>query len=292
MSKEENKTKEKLFNKEQSFLGKKTESPNSFINLFEISNISNNECKILQNKNNLIKCSKCTNNFCFECIQQITHKNVNKLKENEFICTNCLNIEEKKKNEEMPCRICYICRKRFQEKNLIIYNVNQEQNNEFKIIFLNKNLSLDEKEEDLINNENLNSTIQLCKICFYQNKDIIENILGTKNHKNEKSQNTVDKEKLEDKGKNSNLNNLNITNENNLNINLKENKIELMNDNIVQKKEIQKEEVNTNEYNNKEKIINIKNEDEIKNNIFIDNINKLDFQNIIGNNLLLKNLNN
>ena len=141
MSKDKNKSKGKLSDKEQAFLGKKTDSPSSFLNLFETSMSSNNiKCKMCQNKNNLNKCSKCSNYFCFECIKQITHMNLNKLKENEFICNNCLNIEIKHKNLEMPCRMCYICGKKFHEKNLMIYHVNQEQKNEFKNIFLNKNL--------------------------------------------------------------------------------------------------------------------------------------------------------
>ena len=297
MSIEKNKPKEKIYEKEQILLGKKTESQNFVNNILDDNNPHENKCKICGNNNNLIQCLKCLNYICKDCIKQISHININKLKENEFICSNCQNNDILKKKRKESGSTCYICGIKYDDKNISNIDINSEEKNNIKNDFLNKGISLAEKEEDLINENNLNWSIKICSNC--QNNELIGKILDKKKLPKKHIKNNIIDELSniisKDKGETNIFNILDIKSENS-------------SDNINESKEKEKEkekqinekeiiEINEqNEQNKKNIQINITNED--KNNINnINNINescenpKLDLQNIIGSNLFIKDLN-
>ena len=162
MSIEKNKPKEKVYEKEQNLLGKKTESQNSINSLLENNNFNEKNCKICKNNNNLIQCSDCSKYYCKECVKQISRININKL-ENEFICSNCQSNDfSKKKRKDSSSSICYICHNKYDEKNISTISINSEEKNNIKNDFLNKGISLAEKDEDLTNDNNLNWPIKIC----------------------------------------------------------------------------------------------------------------------------------
>ena len=172
MSKDNIYEKDQLPEKENKFLGKKTESSTSFNNI--ISNPkSESKCKICSNKNDLIKCVKCLSYYCKDCLKHIANINLNKLKEQEYICTNCqINVSD---------LICFICHNQYEQKNLISYSVDEEQKKKFKNELLNKGLPLVEKE----GNNNFNSTIKICNNCFIKYDEIIKKVLTKKIEKEE-----------------------------------------------------------------------------------------------------------
>ena len=285
MSNELNIKKDKSSDKGQTFLGKKTESSNISLN----TNLPIDNCRICENKNNLIKCSKCGNNYCKECIKQINRININKIKENEFICSNCLKIEIiDKKNKESHRTICYLCGNKYEEKNLTNYNVSKEQKNDL----LNKGLSLEEKEDDIINYKNLNY-FKICNNCLIENNEIIGNILNKKSEtKKPNNGNIIDELTSiisKDKGETNIFNILDIKSENSSENNTKDKKSKGKDlfDTIVVKK--QDKEINREKEEISQDNKNIKHEDSQK--IKEENINKFDLQNLIGNDLFLKNLN-
>ena len=294
MSIEKNKPKEKIYEKEQILLGKKTESQNFVNNLLDNNNPHENKCKICGNNNNLIQCLKCSNYYCKESIKQIGHININKLKENEFICPNCQNNDIlKKKRKESSGSTCYICGIKYDDKNISNIDINSEEKNSIKNDFLNKGISLVEKEEDLINENNINWSIKICNNC--QNNELIGKILDKKKLPKKHIKNNIIDELAniisKDKGETNIFNILDIKSENSSD-NINENKEK---EKQINEKEIM--EINDQNEQKKKKIqINITNEDKNnKNNI--NNINescenqKLDLQNIIENNLFIKDLN-
>ena len=288
MSNELNKSKDKSasLDKVPNFLGKKTESSNIFLNV----NIPINKCIFCENKNSLIKCSKCGKYYCKECIKQLIHIKINKIKENEFMCSNC-SVKENtcKKSKEAQNAICFLCGNKFQEKNSANYSFNKGQKHDL----LNKGLSLDEKEDNEINSQKM-SSFKICNNCLFENNKI-GNILSKKNEaKKTNNGNIIDeltsiisKDKgetnifniLEAKSENSSDNNINN------NIKDKKNKGKDLFDTIIVKKKEKEKEINLEkEQNNKNNIDNIKNNEE--------NLNKLEFQSILGKDLFLKNFNN
>ena len=325
MSIEKNKTKEKTSEKQQIILGKKTEFPNSVNDLLEYNISNENKCKICGNKNYLIQCSKCSKYYCKDCIKQITRLNINKLKENDYICSNCQNDDIlKKKRKESFSSICYICGNKCDEKNISNININSEEINNNKNNFLNKGIPLSEKEDDLINannTNNLNWSIKICNNCQIQNNELIGKNIDKKKQLKKSSNNIIDELTNimnKDKEETNIFNILDTKSENssdnNININKSKGK-ELFDTFVMKKTEKEIKEIKENNENNEKEVveindkkeqkkniqINIKNDEKkninnINNNINnisenIENQNKLDLQNIIGNNLIIKDLN-
>ena len=278
MSKENILEKDKLPEKEHKFLGKKTESSISFNNIINISK-QENKCKICSNKNDLIKCVKCLNFYCKDCLKHITNININKIKENEYVCSNCqINISD---------LICFICSNQYEQKNLIPYSIDQEQKKKFKSELLNKGLPLVETE---IENKNINSTIKICNNCFIKYDEIINKILNKKIEKEEQK-------KQRDNNIFDQLTNLISKGNGDTNI---DNKSENSDENSKEQKIKPKELIDAitqKEINNKEIQINISNEDNPNlNNVNIDNDmienkNNFDIQKMLANNLFLRDLN-
>ena len=278
MSKDNIYQKDKLTQKENQFLGKKTESSTSFSNIIDNPKFES-KCKICSNKNDLIKCVKCLSDYCKDCVKHITNINLNKLKEQEYICSNCqINVSD---------LICFICRNQYEQKNLITYSVDQEQKKKFKNELLNKGLPLVEAEEE---NNNFNSNIKICNNCFIKYDEIIKKILNRKIEKEEQK-------KQRDSNIFDQLTNLISKGNGEANI---ENKSENSDENSKEQKIKSKEQIDTigqKEINNKEIQINIPNEDNpnlnsanIDNNI-IENNNNFDIQKMLTNNLFLRDLN-
>ena len=184
--------KEKSFESNKCFLGIKTESLNSR-NKSEDPDSFSKICKICGiSKTELFKCSKCSFHFCNECIKQTNETNLNKLKNIEYICSNCQNIEKQnKRNKESFSIECYICRNKHNEKNIVCYNVDQDQKTDFQKYFFNNEISLCE-EEDLINQNDIKWAIKLCNKCIKENKEIIGNIFTKNTKKENKNNNNVE----------------------------------------------------------------------------------------------------
>ena len=278
MSKDNIYEKDKMPEKEQKFLGKKTESSTSFNNIIN-SPKSESKCKICSNNNDLIKCGKCLSYYCKDCLKHITNINLNKLKDQEYICSNCqINVSD---------LICFICRNQYEQKSLIAYTVDQEKKKKFKNELLNKGLPLIETEEE---NNNFNSTIKICNNCFIKYDELIKKILNNKMEKEEQK-------KQRDSNIFDQLTNLISKGNGNTNI---DNKSENSDENSKEQKINPKDQLDTviqKEITNKEIQINISNEDNpnlnsanIDNNI-IEDKNNFDIQKMLTNNLFLRDLN-
>ena len=288
MSSELDKSKNKLSGKDQTFIGKKTESSNFSIKI----KIPLNNCKICENKNNLFKCSKCGYFYCNDCIKQLNRKNISKIKESEFICSNCSNNEIiNKKNKESQNTICYLCGNKFEEKNLTNYKDGEGQRNDL----LSKGLSLDEKEDEIkIKSQKLNS-FKICNNSLFDNNEILGNI-SNKKYEIKKANNSNIIDELtsiisKDKGETNIFNILDNKSDNSSDNNIKDKKGKGKDlfDTIIVKKKEKKKEVNQEKEQNKYNIDKVDKNDNSKNNE--ENINKNEFQNILGNDLFLKNLN-
>lgn len=279
MSKDNIFEKDKLSEKEHKLLGKKTESSTSFNNILINSPKSDSKCKICSNKNDLIKCVKCLSFYCRDCLKHITNINLNKLKEQEYICSNCqINVSD---------LICFICSNQYEQKNLIAYSVDQDQKRKFKNELLNKGLPLNEVEEE---NKNCSSTIKICNNCFIKYDEIIKKTLNKKIEKE-------DQKKQRDNNIFDQLTNLISKGNGDPNI---DNKSENSDENSKEQNIKPKEQLDTiaqKEINNKEIQINISNEENPNlnnvniNNNSIENNNNFDIQQMLTNNLFLKDLN-
>ena len=302
MSIEKNFEKENVSKKDQQFLGKKTESSNSFNNIIDNSKLNINHCKICSSKDDLIKCSKCSSYYCRECLKQIAGIKPNKLKDNEYICPNC--------QSNVSNLICYICGNQYEEKNLFSYNANQEQKKLLKSELLNKGLSLAESEEDLLKNKNNNTFVIICNNCNIKYKDIIQRYLSKNKEKEEfKKQrdsniideltNIISKEKgetnifniLDNKSESGEDNNNNINKEEDQE--QKDKNKDLFDTFIINKKENEIKEINQpKEQNNKDIQKNIKTEENANTNLTnIESKNKFDLQKMLGNNFFLREIN-
>ena len=174
-----------LFNKEISnnsniFLGKKIESQE--------------KCKLCHKKDNLIKCFKCFNYYCQECLNNEFKVSKMEIKFEKFICKNCLNLLNKNKDINK----CFICNKSIEGNNFICFNANNEQKiklkNEINKINDNKEISLLEEENSNINKEkNLNKKelIKICSECNINHEELIGKILLNKQDKNEMIQKNI-----------------------------------------------------------------------------------------------------
>ena len=288
MSKELDKSKDKLSDKDQTFIGKKTESSNFSIKI----KIPLNNCKICENKNNLFKCSKCGYFYCKDCIKQLNRINISKIKVSEFICSSCSNSEIiNKKNKESQNTICYLFGNKIEEKNLTNYNTGEGERNDL----LNKGLSLDEKEDEInINSQKLNS-FKVCNNGLFENNEILGNI-SNKKYEIKKTNNSNIIDELtslisKDKGETNIFNILDNKSDNSSENNMKEKKGKGKDlfDTIIVKKKEKKKEVNQEKEQIKDNIDKTNKIDNSKNNE--ENMNKNEFQNILGNDLFLKNLN-
>ena len=288
MSKELDKSKDKLSDKDQTFIGKKTESSNFSIKI----KIPLNNCKICENKNNLFKCSKCGYFYCKDCIKQLNRINISKIKESEFICSSCSNSEIiNKKNKESQNTICYLFGNKIEEKNLTNYNTGEGERNDL----LNKGLSLDEKEDEInINSQKLNS-FKVCNNGLFENNEILGNI-SNKKYEIKKTNNSNIIDELtslisKDKGETNIFNILDNKSDNSSENNMKEKKGKGKDlfDTIIVKKKEKKKGVNQEKEQINNNIDKTGKNDNSKNNE--ENMNKNEFQNILGNDLFLKNLN-
>ena len=255
-----------------SFIGKKNKSSNSFNTSLDVLKSKNDShiCKNCQNQDYMRKCQKCSNYYCNKCNEQIFYFPKNKKKENEYICHNCCNNEIIKKKSENLKKSCFICDEYINEKNNYKYLVNQTQKINFKNELNNKGINIEEKEDDLINN-NIFSIISICNKCHSTYSELIEEIL---------SQN------YEDKIKNEQLENNNIIDEiTNIISHKKKNNLNLNN--------LNKEKYyNPNKNAIQQKINLIQKNEEIKSKLNNSNVNKNFIQNTNDNKLFLNAINN
>ena len=276
------------------FLGKKTELTNNLNDLLE-----SNKCKLCGISKDLIKCKKCSYNFCKDCIKQKNHTFPNKMRENELICQTCQNIDNNKKQNNNFV-ICDICGNKFIEKKNVSSDANQEQKNNFKND-LNKGISLSEKEEDIINRDKISFPLKLCNNCLIENNEII----GKTGHKKSESKNQNNNNIIDilmnaiskEKGETNIFNILDSKSENssdNIEKEHKSKKKENNNENEIRNEDQEKD--NTNIKINKDIKLDLnfeekQNLDNIKKNIENENINNIQFPNILGNKMLLNDYN-
>ena len=286
MSFEKNKEEEKS-NKDQIFLGKKKESPIPYENLLNSENAILNQCN---------QCKICGNNSSKpynskESIKQINFKNLNNIKENENICPDCQNNEMIKKKElENSNIICYICGNKFPEKNIVYYNANKEQKNIFKNEFLNKNLTLDENEDNSQLTPKLCYIIKICNTCTNNNNEIIDKIFNKKLENEPIKQTNTNNNIIDEltnlismeKGETNIFNILDSKSDNSADDNIKLNKNkskDLFDTFVINKKEnenIKKKQKQINIQNNNKKDDNLNIGNENNNNLFLKNINDND----------------
>ena len=243
----------KLLQNPTIFLGKKSE-------IIE-------KCKSCRKNINLIKCIKCSNYFCFDCIKNIFKLTLSGIKSEQFICPNC----EKKCEDNNKLNNCFICKKLLNENNCTCFNVNKEQIIEFKneINELNKDktISLIEEENNTIENKNLSqkNIIKICHKCTTNYEYLIGKYFLLKKEKEENSkQNILDELTniiMKEKG-NENINIFDILenksekSEDSLNdnkLNIKKKTKDLFESMIVEKKEKTNFEIKKKEEINKDK---------------------------------------
>ena len=183
------------------FLGKKQEPPKILDNTLEKFDLNNSHCKLCSNNINLIKCIKCLNHFCQECLNNKLNINYNEIKTENFICKEC-NINNENKNN---IKKCSLCEKEFPEINLIVYNITKEQeiNIKNKINEINNinNISLIEEKEENNDQKNLNMkvVIKICNECNIIYKNIIDKYLVLKEkEKEEVEEDDIQKKKLDE----------------------------------------------------------------------------------------------
>ena len=288
--------KEKSSVKNLIFLGKKTESSSNFNNLFE-----SNKCEICGISKNLFKCQKCPYNYCKECIKKTNNIDFIKSKENEFICQSCQNPENNKKRDDIFIT-CDICGNKFIENNIVNYDVNQEQKNIIRNDYINKEISLSEKEYNLSEHK-LFLPLKICNNCLGENGEITDKITHKKNEQKKQNNNNIidilmnaiSKEKEE-----TNIFNiLDSKSENSSENNEKKSKSKIKE---IDEKNMENEEQEKNNIKVKDKKeikLDIKCEEKQNINNFknnIENSKNFQFENIFGNNILndnnLNNINN
>ena len=165
MSLNENISNEKVLYNSNIFLGKKIEN--------------NEKCKLCNKKENLMKCIKCSNYNCNDCLNSIFKTYFEEINSEKYLCQNCL----KKNDVDININKCFICNKSIKESNSIGFNVNKEQKNKLKNelnkIPDKKELSLlEEEDEDNAKNEEKNknqkSLIKICNECNTKYEELIE----------------------------------------------------------------------------------------------------------------------
>ena len=153
------------------------------------------KCKSCHKNINLIKCVKCLNYYCKDCIKNIFKINLSGINNEKYICPAC----EKKIEENNNLNKCLICKKPLSENNFTCFNVTKEQIIELKneIDGLNKNkiISLIEEENDNSDYKNLSqkNLVKICHKCSSNYENLIGKYFLIKKEKEENNkQNIID----------------------------------------------------------------------------------------------------
>ena len=162
---------EKKLSNSNIFLGKKLES--------------SEKCKLCHKKENLIKCIKCLNYYCYDCLSNVYKISLVEIKKEKYLCNNCAkkNEESKKANE------CFICKRSLNGINFTCFNITKEQQiklkEEIKEIVNKKEMSLSEEESIKNEEKNLNQKIliKICKECNLIYEQILVKCLLIKKEK-------------------------------------------------------------------------------------------------------------
>ena len=164
--KEEKEGKEKYSKKLFSLLGKKTE-PSTFNHLKIKEFPIQNKCQFFKNKNDLLHGVKYCSCYYIHCIKKIYHYKDENIMENKYICKKFFkkeNPETKKQNiENINSLICESFKK---GRNKHKYLINDNQKKIFKNQLYKSCIFLDEKDENLQNEENKLSIINIYNKCF------------------------------------------------------------------------------------------------------------------------------
>ena len=153
-------------------------------------------CKFCQKKDNidLVKCVKCLDYYCKECLKNIFGITFKQKKLEEYTCPYC----EKKIEENKNKNKCFICKKSFDENNFTYFNVTPEQKNNLKneinYIINKKEISLEEEEDlNVENNEIMeNNSIIICKECNSNYENSIKKFILLKTEKTDKKETNTD----------------------------------------------------------------------------------------------------
>ena len=169
------------------------------INIFLGKKIENIEkCKLCNKTDALIKCIKCLNYFCKECLNNIFGKSLNEIKSDEYTCSIC----QKNKEKENNINKCFICNKLIKDTNFTCFNVSKEQTIKLKneINELNNNIIINISEEEE-KNEEINikqkNVIKICNGCNSNYDDLIAKCFLLKKEKEEKKQKNIIEELTE-----------------------------------------------------------------------------------------------
>ena len=169
------------------------------INIFLGKKLENIEkCKLCNKSDALIKCIKCLNYYCKDCLSNIFGKSLNEIKSDEYTCSVC---QKNKENNITPNK-CFICNKLIKDTNFTYFNVNKEQaiklKNEINELNSNIIINLSEEEEK---NEDINikqkDVIKICNECNSNYDDLIAKCFLLKKEKEEKKQKNIIEELTE-----------------------------------------------------------------------------------------------
>ena len=165
------------------FLGKKTENTE--------------KCKLCTKNVVLIKCNKCLNYYCKECLVNIFGITLNEIKSDEYFCPIC----QKNKKNNKNLNKCFICNKILKEATFTCYNVNKEQIATLKneINELNNNIIINLSEEEDKKKEDINkkNIIKICNECNSNYEDLIAKCFLLNKEKEEIKQKNIIEELTE-----------------------------------------------------------------------------------------------
>ena len=151
------------------------------------------KCKSCRKNVNLIKCVKCSNYYCIDCIKNIFKLTLSGIKSEQFICPTC----EIKCEDNNKLNNCFICKKLLNENNFTCFYVTKEQiikiNNELNELNKDKTISLIEEENNNIENKNLSqkSMIKVCNKCTTNYEYLIGKYFLLKNEKEENNKQNI-----------------------------------------------------------------------------------------------------
>ena len=149
------------------------------------------KCLFCKKKKYLIRCIKCSKECCFDCIKELYYNEDYNFVEKEYVCIDCKNEDEPNKNLENI--VCFLCGADIKEKNKHNYLVNEKQKLEFKNKSYNRSMLLDEKKENM--NEEEYNIISICDKCYLNNFEMVDSILK-KSVENTKNINETNKKMI------------------------------------------------------------------------------------------------
>ena len=151
------------------------------------------KCNSCHKNINLVKCIRCLNYYCKDCIKNLLKLSLGRIKSDQFICPSC----EKKSEENNNLNNCFICKKLLNENNFTCFNVTKEQiielRNEINELNKNKTISLIEEENNNSENYNLSqkNLLKICQKCIINYEYLIGKYFLLKNKKEENSKQSI-----------------------------------------------------------------------------------------------------